>query len=62
MTRVLIDTAPAQFSSDFQLVTARSGGMLLAARRNVSRLTALADLKEKILFSGAEVVGAVVLN
>lgn len=59
---ILIDTAPAQFSSDFQLVTARSGGMLLAARRNVSRLAALADLKEKILFSGAEVVGAVVLN
>lgn len=59
---ILIDTAPAQFSSDFQLVTARSGGMLLAARRNVSRLAALADLKEKIIFSGAEVVGAVVLD
>ncbi len=59
---ILIDTAPAQLSSDFQLVTARAGGMLLAVRRNVSRQAALADLKEKILFSGAEVVGAVVLN
>lgn len=59
---ILIDTAPTQLSSDFQLVAARAGGMLIAARRNVSRLAVLAELKEKITFSGAQVVGAVVLN
>jgi chain length determinant protein tyrosine kinase EpsG len=59
---ILIDTAPSQLSSDFQLVAARTGGMLIAARRNVSRLAPLAEIKEKIIFSGAQVVGAVVLD
>lgn len=59
---ILLDTAPSQLSSDFQLVAARAGGMLIAARRNVSRLATLAELKEKITFSGAQVVGAVVLD
>ncbi|MHB1084280.1 MAG: chain length determinant protein tyrosine kinase EpsG [Thiobacillus sp.] len=59
---ILIDTAPAQLSSDFQLIAARVGGMLLATRRNVSRLAPLAELKEKIIFTGAQVVGAVVLD
>ena len=59
---VLIDTAPAQLSSDFQLVAARVGGMLVATRRNVSRLSPLAELKEKVTLSGAQVVGAVVLD
>lgn len=59
---ILLDTAPAQLSSDFQLIAARVGGMLVAARRNVSRLAQLAELKEKITFTGAQVVGAVVLD
>lgn len=59
---ILIDTAPSQLSSDFQLISARIGGMLIAARRNVSRLAPLAELKEKIVFAGAQIVGAVVLS
>lgn len=59
---ILIDTAPAQISSDFQLVAARAGGMLIVTRRNVSRLSPLAELKDKIAFAGAQVVGAVVLD
>jgi protein-tyrosine kinase len=59
---ILIDVAPAQLSSDFQQIAARVGGMLIATRRNVSRLAQLAELKEKISFSGAQVVGAVVLD
>lgn len=59
---ILLDTAPSQTSSDFQLVSARVGGMLIAARRHVSRLGPLAELKEKIIYSGAQVVGAVVLS
>ncbi|OHE58530.1 MAG: chain length determinant protein tyrosine kinase EpsG [Thiobacillus sp. GWE1_62_9] len=59
---VLIDTAPSQLTSDYQLVSARVGGMLIATRRNVSRINPLAELKEKITLSGAQVVGAVVLD
>ncbi|MDP3584452.1 MAG: chain length determinant protein tyrosine kinase EpsG [Thiobacillus sp.] len=59
---ILIDTAPSQLTSDYQLVTARVGGMLIAARRNVSRINPLSELKEKITLSGAQVVGAVVLD
>jgi len=59
---ILLDTAPSQLSSDFQLISARAGGMLIATRRNVSRLAPLAELKEKITFTGAQVVGAVVLD
>ena len=59
---ILLDTAPSQLSSDFLLAAARVGGMLIAARRNVSRLNPLAELKEKITLTGAHVVGAVVLG
>jgi protein-tyrosine kinase len=59
---ILVDTAPSQLTSDYQLVTARVGGMLIAARRNVSRIGPLAELKDKITLSGAQVVGAVVLD
>lgn len=59
---VLIDTAPAELGSDFQLVAARAGGMLVATRRNISRMAPLAELKDKISFTGAQIVGAVVLG
>lgn len=59
---ILVDTAPSQISSDFQLVAARIGGMLIATRRNISRISPLAELKEKIVLTGAQVVGAVVLD
>jgi chain length determinant protein tyrosine kinase EpsG len=59
---ILLDTAPAQLGADFQLISAHVGGMLIATGRNVSRLAPLAELKEKILFTGAQIVGAVVLD
>ncbi len=59
---ILLDTAPSQLSSDFQLVAARVGGMLIAARRNVSRVSPLTELKEKVILTGAQVVGAVILD
>jgi chain length determinant protein tyrosine kinase EpsG len=59
---ILLDTAPAELAADFQLVAARAGGMVVATRRNVSRLAPLAELKEKISLTGAQVVGAVVLD
>ena len=59
---ILLDSAPSQLSSDFQLVAAHAGGMLIATRRHVSRLSPLVELKEKIMLTGAQVVGAVVLG
>lgn len=59
---ILVDTAPSQLTSDYQLIAARIGGMLIATRRNVSRLAPLTELKEKIVLTGAQVVGAVVLG
>lgn len=59
---ILLDTAPSQPTSDFQLVVARVGGMLIATRRNVSRVGPLGELKEKVTLTGAQVVGAVVLD
>jgi chain length determinant protein tyrosine kinase EpsG len=59
---ILIDTPPSQLTSDFLLVAARVGGMLIATRRHVSRLAALTELKEKLILSGAHIVGAVVLS
>lgn len=59
---ILVDTAPSKIASDFQLVAARVGGMLLAARRHVSRVNPLVELKDKIAMTGAQVVGAVVLR
>lgn len=59
---ILIDTSPSGTVSDMQAAAALSGGVLITARRNVSKLAALADLKEKIILSGAQVVGAVVLD
>lgn len=56
---VLIDTAPARVSSDYQIVAARAGGMLLAVREGQTRLDAVADMKAKILAAGSNVVGAV---
>lgn len=59
---ILVDTAPSSLSSDFLLAVARIGGMLIAARRHVSRTKQLAELKEKITLTGAQIAGAVVLN
>ncbi|HNQ03397.1 MAG TPA: chain length determinant protein tyrosine kinase EpsG [Thiobacillaceae bacterium] len=59
---ILLDTAPAELAADYQVVAARAGGMLISTRRNVSRLAPLAEMKDKISFTGAQVVGAVVLD
>lgn len=59
---ILVDSAPSRLSSDFQLIAAHAGGMLIATRRHVSRVSPLVELKEKITLTGAQVVGAVVLG
>lgn len=59
---VLLNTASSLVSSDFQQVAARAGGMLIGVRRNVTRMANLVELKERIALSGADIVGAVILD
>ena len=59
---ILIDTSPLPYVSDFQAVAAKTSGVLLAARRNLSRLEALTKLKRVIVRTHAQVVGVVVLD
>ena len=59
---ILIDTSPFPYISDFQAVATKTGGVLIAARRNVSRLAALTELKGKIIRTRAQVIGVVVLD
>lgn len=57
---VIIDTPPALDYADAQLVTARAGAALLVTRRDQTRLTDIAKLKEQLQLSGAALLGAVV--
>lgn len=57
---VLIDTPPAQDALDYQIIAARTGGVLMVTRRDYTRLEAAATMKEMVETAGAEVVGAVV--
>ncbi len=57
---VIVDTAPAAYTSDAQSIIARCGGALLVSRLNHTRLADLAHVREQIAVTGARVVGAVV--
>lgn len=59
---ILVDTPPPPFVSDLQIVAGKSGGVLISARRDVSRLGALTDLKEIIVKTNAQVIGVVMLD
>lgn len=56
---VIIDTAPALEYADAQLVVARTGGAVLATRRDQSRLDELKRTKSQIQAAGATLLGAV---
>ncbi len=56
---VLIDTPAASTSSDAQAIAARTGGALMIAREDRSRLESLARLTSSIQSTNAEVVGCV---
>lgn len=59
---ILVDTPPAAVSSDFQIVAARTGGLVLATKPQVSKLKQVADMRDKVLAAGAVVVGAVLMG
>lgn len=59
---VLIDTSPSKNVSDIQTIAGQTGGVLISTRRNKSKLASLRELSEKIVVTGAQLVGAVVLD
>jgi chain length determinant protein tyrosine kinase EpsG len=56
---IIIDTPAGGRGSDARLVAARTGGSLLVARRNRTRLKALHKLQRNVELDGATVVGTV---
>lgn len=59
---ILFDTTPAIPLADFQIVAAQARGVLIAARRNVSKLGPVAALKDMAAAAGASIVGAIVVS
>ncbi len=59
---ILLDTTPAIPLADCQIVAAQAQGVLIATRRNVSKLGPVAALKDMVAAAGASVVGAIVVN
>jgi len=59
---VLYDLAPFGAGADALAVAARAGGVLLAVRKDHTRVAQLARMSEQLAETGAEVVGAVVME
>lgn len=59
---VIVDTAPAVNTSDANTVASRCGGALLVSKLNQTRLSDLSNIKEQLVSSGVQIVGAVVSN
>ncbi|MGB4812479.1 MAG: chain length determinant protein tyrosine kinase EpsG [Methylophilaceae bacterium] len=57
---VIVDTAPATESADAQAVVARCGGALIVSRLNRTRLADVTEVRNQIVVTGAQVVGAVI--
>ena len=59
---VLVDCPAALEFADAQLIAARSGACLMVARKNRARLNDLQTTKQRLAPSGAEILGAVILE
>jgi len=57
---VIVDTAPAAETSDAQAVAGRCGGALLVSRLNETRLSDLKNIRDQLIVTGVQIVGAVV--
>ena len=57
---VIVDTAPANETSDAQTVAGRCGGALLSSRLNQTRISELKNIRDQLTMSGVQIVGAVV--
>ena len=59
---VLYDVAPFSAGSDAQAIASKVGGVLLVARKNHTQMAQVAAMIEQMQNSGAEVVGAVLVD
>ena len=59
---VLYDVAPFSAGSDAQAIASKVGGVLLVARKNYTQMAQVAVMIEQMQNSGAEVVGAVLVD
>ena len=57
---VLVDTAPGTMTADAQAAAACCSGVLLVSRLNHTKLSHLADMRDYIAITGAEIVGSVI--
>lgn len=57
---VLVDTAPGTMTADAQAAAACCPGVLLVSRLNHTKLSHLADMRDYIAITGAEIVGSVI--
>jgi protein-tyrosine kinase len=59
---IIIDTPPILEFADAQLIAARSGGCVLATRRNRTRMADIQRVHKQLAPSGARMVGAVIID
>lgn len=59
---ILIDTPPADQGMDAQIITSYCGGALLLARQHQTRLHDLNQLKQDLLETGSQCLGAVITD
>jgi chain length determinant protein tyrosine kinase EpsG len=57
---VIVDNTPANGSSDVQATAKACEGVLLVSKLNETRLTELTQVRDQMLMTGAQIVGAVI--
>lgn len=57
---IIVDNSPGSVSSDVQTTAKASEGVLLVSKINETRLEELSQLRDQMLMTGAQIVGAVV--
>ena len=59
---ILYDAPAFSIAADALAIAASTGGILLVARKNTTRLSDINTISEQIAYSGAKVVGSVLLD
>jgi protein-tyrosine kinase len=59
---ILYDVSPFSVAADALAIATCTGGILLVTRKNATRLSDVNNISEQIAFSGAKIVGSVLLD
>lgn len=59
---VIVDTPPALHYADAQILSVRTGGALIVARRHHARIGDIEKVKQQLAIAGAEAIGAVLTD